>query len=59
MTPAPEMDRAQIARAYNNGATVSSLMTRTGLSYEEIQDAIRDGGATVRTGGPQRATRRR
>lgn len=49
---------AELRRAYEGGASIRTLVARTGRSYGAIHAMLRDAGATMRSrGGPNHRAR--
>lgn len=51
---------SELRRAYEGGASIRSLVARTGRSYGSIHSLLRESGTTMRSrGGPNHRTRQR
>ncbi|WP_319444963.1 MULTISPECIES: helix-turn-helix domain-containing protein [unclassified Mycobacterium] len=49
----------ELRRAYENGASIRSLVASTGRSYGSIHSMLRESGTTMRSrGGPNHRSRR-
>jgi hypothetical protein len=49
----------ELRRAYENGASIRTLVASTGRSYGSIHSMLRESGATMRSrGGPNHRSRR-
>ncbi|CAJ1583251.1 helix-turn-helix domain-containing protein [[Mycobacterium] wendilense] len=49
----------ELRRAYEGGASIRTLVARTGRSYGSIHSMLRESGTTMRSrGGPNHRTRR-
>jgi autotransporter adhesin len=49
----------ELRRAYENGASIRSLVASTGRSYGSIHSMLRESGTTMRSrGGPNHRARR-
>ncbi|KWX25255.1 MULTISPECIES: helix-turn-helix domain-containing protein [Mycolicibacterium] len=50
----------ELRRAYEGGASIRSLVARTGRSYGSIHSLLRESGTTMRSrGGPNHRTKTR
>jgi hypothetical protein len=50
----------ELRRAYENGASIRSLVARTGRSYGSIHSLLRESGTTMRSrGGPNHRSKQR
>ncbi len=51
---------AELRKAYEGGASIRSLVSKTGRSYGSIHSLLRESGTTMRSrGGPNHRTRSR
>lgn len=51
---------SELRQAYEGGASIRSLVARTGRSYGSIHSLLRESGTTMRSrGGPNHRTRQR